>query len=295
MKKIILSLLMISVLMVSIGFVFAKQAKTEISFDGLKNEGQANQLYLYEKDSSDWSIIDGGAWGKMTYTDAKFVFNGHGLVAGTDYTLISYKEPWNGCGSAILGNAEANNDGNVHIMGAMSEVVINDYPYEFGGDYEGVSGAKIWLVPTADMAEDCFNAWNPNEYLFENNLIYETLYEYTLLNLFSKNPSDWSVIDGAYGKVHYDTDDFKFWGYDLAPSTSYTLLTYGGWSNIACFETGISDVDGNMDLVGGYSFALKSDDVAIPVKIWLVKASDVSCGTEGMTAWNPTSYLFEEN
>ena len=51
--------------------------------------------------------------------------------------------------------------------------VINDYSYGFGGDYEGVSGAKIWLVPADDKTGDCFNAWNPDEYLFETELIYE--------------------------------------------------------------------------------------------------------------------------
>jgi hypothetical protein len=171
MKKIILSLMVISVLVVSVGMVMAgKQAQT--AFSGLNHEGQASQLYLYEKDSSDWSIVEDGAWGKMTYTDEKFVFNGHGLVAGEDYTLISYAEDWPGCGSEILGSAVANKGGNVHIMEDMPELVINEYPSESIGDYNDVSGAKIWLVPTAELGNNnCFKGWNPTEYLFENNLI----------------------------------------------------------------------------------------------------------------------------
>ena len=88
MKKMIMVLCMVFVLIVSVGIVFAgKKVQTQTAFNGLHHEGQANQLYLYEKYSSDWSIVEDGAWGKMTYTEEKFVFNGHGLESGIDYTL----------------------------------------------------------------------------------------------------------------------------------------------------------------------------------------------------------------
>ena len=126
--------------------------------------------------------------------------------------------------------------------------------------------------------------------------IYETPYEYTLLNLYSKNPSDWSVVDGAYGKIHYATTDFMFWGYELVPTTHYTLLTYGGWNDIDCFGTETTNVTGDMYLDGGYSFALKSDEPSVvPIKIWLVPSGDVDCNANKMLGWNPTSFIFEEN
>ncbi|MCK5472223.1 hypothetical protein KAI54_03490, partial [Candidatus Gracilibacteria bacterium] len=125
-------------------------------------------LDLVEKDSTNWSIV-GDAGGTLQY-DEYFMFDGQGLVAGEEYLLLSYKEDWPGCGSIKLGTGTADSNGDVRIVGEM-DYVINDYPYGFGGDYEGVSGAKIWLVPTADKTGDCFNAWNPTEYLFENNLI----------------------------------------------------------------------------------------------------------------------------
>ena len=111
-----------------------------------------NNLYLYEKDA-DWNIVWDGAWGKMTWNTAGDVkFNGHGLVAGTDYTLVIY----NGWPSVtVIGSGIANKGGNVNIKGAVS----------------GLEDAKIWLVLSDDLTDDAFNAWNPSEYLFEHNLV----------------------------------------------------------------------------------------------------------------------------
>ena len=78
------------------------QKQEQAQSENENTNGHAEHLYLYEKDSSNWSIIEDGAWGKMTYKEDKFVFNGHSLEASTNYTLISYKEPWDGCGSVKL-------------------------------------------------------------------------------------------------------------------------------------------------------------------------------------------------
>ena len=126
--------------------------------------GKSNiaHLYLYEKDA-DWVIVDGGAWGKMKYNISgstfDFVFNGHGLTPGENYTLIYYPDPWPGVGLKCLGDGTANRGGNVHIANSV----------EAGGN---VTDAKIWLVLSADV--DCdvkMIGWNPEEYLFEHNLI----------------------------------------------------------------------------------------------------------------------------
>lgn len=297
-KTLVFSLALVAILSVT-GIVIAKKNQN----GNLNREGQAKHLYLYEKDSSnDWSIVDDGAWGKLVFgmkknSEDKFVFNGHKLEAGKEYTLLSYAENWPGCNSIELGTATADEFGNIHIMGTM-EHVLNDYPYGFGGDYEGVSGAKIWLVLADDKETDgCFDAWNPNEYLFESELIYKELYDYTLLSLVSKDPSTWNVVEGAYGEFHYNDLDklFTFSGFDLTPTKQYTLLTYGGWTNIACFETEATDVDGEIYLEGDYSFELMSDETSIvPIKIWLVPSKNVNCDTT-MVGWDPTSYLFEAN
>lgn len=114
----------------------------------------ASHLYLYEKDA-DWEPVEDGAWGKMTYKGDNFVFNGHGLTANTEYTLVRYDGttwPTIEC----LTDGTSNNGGNINLEGDI-------------GSY----GDKVWLVLSSDV--DCDEKemidWNPTEYLFENNLL----------------------------------------------------------------------------------------------------------------------------
>ena len=133
--------------------------------------GKSNiaHLYLYEKDPGDWNIVEDGAWGKMKYNLSgptfDFVFNGHELEAGSDYTLIYYPDPWPGTGLICLGFGTANGGGNVHIAASVD---TGDLPI---ADEEN-DGVKIWLVLSSDV--DCaasMTGWNPTEYLFEEALI----------------------------------------------------------------------------------------------------------------------------
>jgi len=136
---------------------------------GPAGKSNIGHLYLFEKDPGDWSIVDGGAWGKMKYNLSgatfDFVFNGHHLEPGAEYTLIYYPDPWPGNGLICLGAAEADDEGDIHIMGSVE---TGDLPM---ADDEN-EGAKIWLVLSDDV--DCGNkmtGWNPTEYLFEYDLI----------------------------------------------------------------------------------------------------------------------------
>lgn len=128
-------------------------------------EKGANHLYLYEKNPSDWTIVDNGAWGKMMYKDDMYVFNGHGLAPDEEYALINYVDPWGGNDNPVLGTCYANRGGNVHIAGEMGKLDVAN----------GFDGSKIWLVPTGDLTINggiaTFTAWNPATYLFEANLI----------------------------------------------------------------------------------------------------------------------------
>jgi hypothetical protein len=122
--------------------------------------------------SGEWPIVEDGAWGKMRYrlsgSEFNFVFNGHDLEPGWDYTLIYYPDPWPGDSLICLGSGVANDSADVHIMGRVD---TGDLP----ADYDENAGAKIWLVLTADV--DCDSdpthmvGWNPTEYLFEFDLI----------------------------------------------------------------------------------------------------------------------------
>jgi len=142
---------------------------------GQAGKSNVAHLYLYEKmddGSMDWPAVEGGAWGKMKYNlsgnEFEFVFNGHGLVADMDYTLIYYPDPWPGNGLICLGDGIANVDGDVHIAGLVD---TGDLPAI--GDENHADGAKIFLVLSDDV--DCVDqkmtSWNGVKYLFEGELI----------------------------------------------------------------------------------------------------------------------------
>ena len=147
MKKYII-LVLIALLMgaLFVGVVAAPAGKSNVGL-----------LYLYEKDPVTWEIIEDGAWGKMKYnlsgSTFDFVFNGHGLDAGVDYTLIVYYgDEWPGAG-ICLGSGIVDAEGNIHIADSV--------------DIGDLTDAKIWLV-LSDDTDNCFMAvWNPAEYLFE--------------------------------------------------------------------------------------------------------------------------------
>ncbi len=138
--------------------------------DGQSGKSNVGHLYLYEKDA-DWVIIEGGAWGKMKYNMSgltfDFVFNGHNLPIGVDYTLIYFQEsvppgeqPWP-FSVICLGSGTSNTEGNVHIAGSVDPGVSFD--------------SKIWLVLTGDLecvgVDGTMTAWTQAAYLFENDLI----------------------------------------------------------------------------------------------------------------------------
>jgi hypothetical protein len=177
MKKLVYTLIALMVLTVFMVGCTIVVPETDLSGKGPNGQaGNSNiaHLYLYEKDPDTWIIKEDGAWGKMKYNLSgemfEFVFNGHGLEAGSDYTLIYYPDPWPGNGLICLGSGTANKGGEVHIAESPEidflPVVLDDnFPV----------GAKIWLVLTEDV--DCISeptnmvGWQPTEYLFEDDLI----------------------------------------------------------------------------------------------------------------------------
>jgi hypothetical protein len=148
-----------------------KTEKEEGSKGPSKQAGKSDvaHLYLYEKmpdpeaDRTDpWLIVEGGMWGKMKYyaegSVFDFVFNGHGLPIGVEYTLIYYPDPWPGEGLICLGSGtvaacdeevdcEGGGSGNIHIKGSVD---TGSFPIKDDLNYPG---AKIFLVPSVDV--DC--------------------------------------------------------------------------------------------------------------------------------------------
>ena len=175
MKKLVCTLIALMVLTVFMVGCTTVVPETDLSRKGPNGQaGNSNiaHLYLYEKSGDpDWIIVEDGAWGKMKYNlsgeEFKFVFNGHGLEAGIDYTLIYYPDPWPGDGLICLGSGTVNDEGNIHIADSVD--IGGDLP--ISGDTN--AGAKIWLVLTSDV--DCDGqlmiGWSPDDYLFEYDLI----------------------------------------------------------------------------------------------------------------------------
>jgi len=169
-KKIIGLLLAVSLVMSVVALGAVAVANPGNVPNGPAGKSNVAHLYLFEKDPATWEIVEEGAWGKMQYTLAgsefDFVFNGHGLENGSEYTLLYYPDPWPGTGLICLGTGTACDEMDVHITGSVD---TGDLPAE--GDLN--DGAKIWLVLSSDV--DCENAamvgWTPTEYLFEYDLI----------------------------------------------------------------------------------------------------------------------------
>lgn len=159
---------------------------------GPAGKSNVEHLYLYEKWAHagwDWEILDGGAWGKMTFRTAGpefwFVFNGHGLEPNTDYSLIYYADPWPGDNpGALIASGTSNRGGNLHLAGSIDLGI--DLPDSADANYPG--GAKIWLIPSAyyDSTGCAVTGWPgpynadpgvpswqaaPAGWLFEHNLI----------------------------------------------------------------------------------------------------------------------------
>ena len=187
-----------SIFIVAIVAVIALMAYPVFAKGPNKPSGESNtgQLYLYEKVPSQdrwaageecegelvpWLIAEGGAWGKMKYSLSgetfDFVFNGHGLPVGVDYTLIYYPDDWDFAqlGNVIcLGSGTTNGGGNIHIKGSAETGTDLPMDGDIGDCNYGYDGAKIWLVLSQDV--DCDTAtmsgWNATAYLFEGDVIF---------------------------------------------------------------------------------------------------------------------------
>ena len=178
MKKFLLILVVVAMMIALIAAPVMAAGK-----NGQSGKSNIGHLYLYEKNPTDWTIVEDGAWGKYNYklsgegelTEVSGVFNGHGLDADVDYSLIYYHEiahnPWpaEGLPVEVIGSGMANEDGDVHITGTAVIGLPDTQPET--GDYRGLTGDKIWLVLSSDLTDSVMIGWNPSEYLFEDDLI----------------------------------------------------------------------------------------------------------------------------
>lgn len=131
-------------------------------------------LALNNKDEF-WVEIDGdGIEGELVFgtmeTEFDYELNAVGLAVDTGYSLIYYADPWTGNNPGLLIDAFIS-DGTGTISVAGSVDLGMNLPQPEDDNY--LLGAKLWLVLSSDYDETASSmiAWNPDDYLFEHNLI----------------------------------------------------------------------------------------------------------------------------
>lgn len=124
---------------------------------------------LNNKDGSWVPITDDGRYGVMTIDEAfdVYSFEGFGLAANTEYSLIYYPDPW-GTPIVVIDSGMTNGMGYVMLNGVdyKTKLVLNPADENIVND----DGYKLWLVPSTALNGNAFNEWVPANYLFEVEL-----------------------------------------------------------------------------------------------------------------------------
>ena len=103
---------------------------TKASLEDWIDGDNVAHLYFHQANDVFEGKNDGEAWAKMSYTfcgvPSKFVFNGHGLESEMPYALIAVLRIPEGMmmpqpAPTLLGEAESNGGGNIHIKGELPE------------------------------------------------------------------------------------------------------------------------------------------------------------------------------
>lgn len=163
MKTKLMALVFVVVILSSMGLV---SAITFYHTSGVP----IKQIRLFMKDPATWIRYDKLGIGYLQYypEGEEFFYHliAYKLAPDTEYTLIYYGDethndvwPYATC----IGVGTSNYFGKLLMAGY----------YDFGYD---LVDAKIWLVTSTDVDCDAGRmiAWNPTDYLFENNLIIYT-------------------------------------------------------------------------------------------------------------------------
>jgi len=181
----------------------------------------------------------------------------------------------------------------------------------------------VWIFQSFHFNEEAGNEYQGDMVTFtENFAAYQleapgptgTGTNTGILKMENKNPDTWEPYynDSMNGTLEYNfagpTFDYTFNGQGLQPNTEYCLIYYAdcsadGWPGncpgalIGNASTGsgttLSFSDNkelNMDLPDPADYNYPAG-----AKIWLVPCADYDKTEHKMTAWNPTTYLFEND
>lgn len=125
----------------------------------------------------------------------------------------------------------------------------------------------------------------------------------TLSNKDPNRPvtNGWFVLGTKTGTLTYGVKDdafnytFTTTGLGATPGVSYSLIHYvdpypgNGAGSVGLIGSGVANGSGEVVLSGSPDF---NADM-INAKVWLVPTSNYNSGTKSLTAWNPSSYLFD--
>lgn len=134
-----------------------------------------------------WPIIQDGRSAELSFTTCKATFDcdvtAMGLESGTDYTLAYYKDVRIPGGDDDWGHivpiGSFMTDGFGSYSGTIDTAFDSlPYPDDYNAahavpdPYDHTIGAKLWIVPTADVSGiQGQTVWNPEDYLFETDLV----------------------------------------------------------------------------------------------------------------------------
>jgi len=160
----------------------------------------SGDLLLENKNPSDWTEITGDTISANLHYDidgTSFYYDLSGTVpkVSTNYVLIYYADRqdrfvnWGGDNpGALIATFTSDGSGNIpaSIKGTIDIATVLPNPVDWNANpspdycdvngpdkYPTCSGAKIWLVPATDYndGEKKLTGWNPENYLFETDLI----------------------------------------------------------------------------------------------------------------------------
>ena len=168
MRRVLTAVLVLAMVVGMGSVAFARNG-----INGFAGKSQVEHLYLFEKDLTDWNVVEDGAYGKAVFNwkHSTVAFEGWGLAPETEYALIFYYEPaegdWTNRKIQKVSSGVSDTEGYLEIGRVAFEFEVPAMVNETGTYY------KVWLVPCASIDELGQIQWiNPEMFLFESREFY---------------------------------------------------------------------------------------------------------------------------
>lgn len=135
--------------------------------DGQAGMSSIAHLDFVQEDPDTGEPVEDGSDGRIMYRWTAplfdYVFNGHGLEAGSEHTLTYQPQPVPSSGVICLGTGTVNDEGDLHLQNAFE--LDTDLPADYDANPDE---AILALVETADVDCDAgeMTDWLPENYLF---------------------------------------------------------------------------------------------------------------------------------